>query len=112
MKVDRVSYRETVSFGNYQNLSVEFSAAIGEGENPENAARSLAARARAEANRLAEEAERAMEAENRRCHDRDAAERDLADINRDIEVAKGRWERISEFLAKHGVDVSDLEIPF
>lgn len=112
MKIRTVEYRETVSFGNYQNLSVAMSAEVGDHESPETALDELARRVKSEAIRRADEREQSdMEESNRESQAR-RHESYLREVCDQITVAESRWERIKEFLAKFGVDVSDLEIPY
>lgn len=112
MKVKSVEYRETVSFGNYQNLSVGATAEVGEGESPLGALGDLARWVKHEADARARAREDEQQEEFRREMRADRAERDLAEIEDKIKAASERWEKAKAFLAKFGVATEDLEIPF
>lgn len=112
MRIKAVEYRETVSFGNYQNLSVGATAEIEDGESPLGAIGDLARWVRAEAKVRAEAREAEQQEEFRREVRADRAERDLAEIDGKIAAASERWEKAKAFLARHGVAIDDVDIPF
>lgn len=112
MKITQVEYRETVSFGNFQNLSVGYTAAVGEHESPAAVLRTLAEMAGRDAKEAADRRERDREEQWRRESEADRVTRRLDELNALVEDAGLRWERAKAFLESHGIDTSQYDVPF
>lgn len=111
MKVLTVSYRETRTFWNYQNVCVEMSAEVGADDRWQNVFEVAKTNVQIQLAKRVEERERERERESTARYEVSAKTHELQRIEDDIAEAKQRWERAKEFLAKHGISEVD-DIPF
>ena len=106
MKPTSVFYRETKTFGNYQNVTIEMSAETGVHSLDET----LEMLKRKVQEKLQERAE-AEEIERETQWQRDNTSRAIDDLHDKVEQARAQWERAKDFLAKHGIELNE-ELPF
>jgi hypothetical protein len=107
MKIDRVSYRETRSFGTYNNVTIELSANVG----PDEISGAVYARLKEEvegaiAERISSEV---FQAEYQHQHQKLSGE--LYNLTQEVNEAKRRRDVAAAFLKTHGIDKFD-DIPF
>ena len=108
MMIRTVEYRKLVSTGNYENEVIGATAFVGPGESADGVLDELVAWV--DSKHAESESRRTERHEfEMRC---DISNRQLVDVERNLAVAEERWEKAKAFLAKHGVDVEDIGIPF
>lgn len=115
--ITEVSYRETKTFGDYQNATVEMVASVNAGELAEQVLEILKGKVRDELARRESENDRLRKSE---IEHRDLEwklsdlRRDIAEQERKLDVLRERWAVAQEFLEKHGLNaiVDDENMPF
>lgn len=116
MRITSVSYRETRTFGEYQNATVELAVELEPGDDLDAAHADLVREVRGRLDDRVAIHER--EADDRAERNRmdwsiESKRRDLEEITTKVDAAREAWERAKAFLQKHGVDPTRLdEIPF
>ena len=99
MRVTSISYRETQTFGNYQNVTVDMTAALND-EDYADACDTLKGIVQSRiAARIAEHERRDYEA-----YERQEKSGELRDLESKVEEAREQWEKAKAFLAAHGIE--------
>lgn len=105
MKITSVSVRRLFSFGQYENMSIGYTADIIDGEDPSEVREALTAKIEAEY--AARSNQRSMRAEAATIENYDLPR--LRDERDDLQR---KIEKMTAFLEAHGVNVNDYELPF
>jgi hypothetical protein len=109
VKITRVEYRETVTFGNYQNATVGATAEVQEW-NPVSTLAELKTFVQGELQKR----KSAQEDEEELRYQKGVKDDELNRLQVRIDEMKVKWEAAKAFLEKHGVDTSRYadDIPF
>lgn len=107
MQIATVSYRETRSFGNYQNITIEAHAAVGPSEIPEECLSGLKSWVQAQLQEKIAYHQDQQE-DDRRRWDKSA---ELRELEAKITEAENKWNAITAFMTRFGI--TDFgEVPF
>lgn len=108
MPIVKVSYKKLFSLGNYENESIGAESIVGPGRDAIGELKDLIAWVEARHDKT----EKDREAEFSRAISLAQHRDELRELTGKLEIARDRWEKCKAFLAKHGIEVEDLDIPF
>lgn len=108
MRITALAYRETKTFGNYQNVTIEAQAdLLSREDDPVESLGRLRDWVQVQlANRIKHHGQ--LEREEHECSE---ANYRLAEVNRQIDDAKAHWQRIQKFMAEYRIPPPE-DIPF
>ena len=109
MNIKTVEVRRLFSFGNYENITIGYTAEVEAGEDPSNVRDILTRKIEIE---YAERAHEALQTQNAQAEASYLVHSKLPDLRHEAVELERKIDKMLAFLKSHGVDTMTYELPF